>query len=109
MSRVTTHQLAEKLAILDRYEHLIRIDALQPAHATPAAQQRTRRHALTRLAQPRQVLLGTLDPAAQRELSDALAGSGIDLGASHRERLPGATRDRATIIIHGTFPTQPDG
>lgn len=85
MSRVTAHQLAEKLTILDHYERLIQSGALKPAQATPAAQRRARRHALSRLAQLRQVLLGTLGPAAQRELLDALTDAGIDLEASRRE------------------------
>ena len=84
MSQRTTRHLQEKLEILDRYERMIRTGDLQAAPATPAAHERPRQHALRRLAQLRQLLLGTLDPAAQREVLDALIEAGIDVGASRR-------------------------
>ena len=75
MTQGKTRLLAEKLAIVDRYEAMIRHGELVTAPETPpdAAQQ-----ALTRLSQLRQLLLGTLDEATQQELLDALIAVGIE-------------------------------
>ena len=75
MTTGKTRFLAEKLAILDRYEAMIHNGEISSTPDTaPVAPER----ALAALAQLRQLLLGTLDEMRQQELLEALHAVGID-------------------------------
>ena len=86
MTTGKTRFLAEKLAILDRYEAMIHTGEITSTQDTaPVAPDRAR----AVLAQLRQLVLGTLDEAGQQELLGTLRAVGIDQEVLRDEREEG--------------------